>query len=134
ASCAAGPARTPRVCGRSRGYAERGPPPADLFWHVVGVTGFEPAASSARTKRATKLRHTPLLQPFESTCGSLRTTHRRHVERAVRVSGVASGRQANRTGAEMEGPHPALTSTGTVRPPWVQVLSPLACFSGMSQF
>jgi hypothetical protein len=24
------------------------------------VTGFEPAASSSRTKRATKLRHTPL--------------------------------------------------------------------------
>src|ERR1700684_2705039 len=37
-------------------------PPADarkwpLNW--VGVTGFEPAASSSRTKRATKLRHTP---------------------------------------------------------------------------
>ena len=28
---------------------------------VVGVTGFEPAASSSRTKRATKLRHTPWL-------------------------------------------------------------------------
>ena len=27
--------------------------------NVVGVTGFEPAASSSRTKRATKLRHTP---------------------------------------------------------------------------
>jgi hypothetical protein len=26
---------------------------------VVGVTGFEPATSSSRTKRATKLRHTP---------------------------------------------------------------------------
>jgi hypothetical protein len=26
---------------------------------AVGVTGFEPAASSSRTKRATKLRHTP---------------------------------------------------------------------------
>jgi hypothetical protein len=26
----------------------------------VGVTGFEPATSSSRTKRATKLRHTPL--------------------------------------------------------------------------
>jgi len=29
--------------------------------HRVGVTGFEPAASSSRTKRATKLRHTPWL-------------------------------------------------------------------------
>jgi site-specific DNA recombinase len=26
---------------------------------LVGVTGFEPAASSSRTTRATKLRHTP---------------------------------------------------------------------------
>ena len=26
---------------------------------VVGVTGFEPATSSSRTKRATKLRYTP---------------------------------------------------------------------------
>src|SRR6478735_10151563 len=28
---------------------------------MVGVTGFEPATSSSRTKRATKLRHTPVL-------------------------------------------------------------------------
>ena len=28
---------------------------------LVGVTGFEPATSSSRTKRATKLRHTPIL-------------------------------------------------------------------------
>ena len=27
---------------------------------VVGVTGFEPATSSSRTKRATKLRYTPI--------------------------------------------------------------------------
>ena len=37
---------------------------------MVGVTGFEPAASSSRTTRATKLRHTPLevsdLNPTES--------------------------------------------------------------------
>jgi hypothetical protein len=26
---------------------------------VVGLTGFEPATSSSRTKRATKLRHSP---------------------------------------------------------------------------
>ena len=30
---------------------------------MVGVTGFEPAASSSRTKRATKLRHTPWQSP-----------------------------------------------------------------------
>jgi hypothetical protein len=27
---------------------------------MVGVTGFEPATSSSRTTRATKLRHTPI--------------------------------------------------------------------------
>ena len=27
--------------------------------HVVGLAGFDPAASSSRTKRATKLRYTP---------------------------------------------------------------------------
>jgi len=31
-----------------------------LGHHKVGVTGFEPAASSSRTTRATKLRHTPI--------------------------------------------------------------------------
>ncbi len=32
-----------------------------LTWQVlVGVAGFEPAASSSRTKRAAKLRHTPV--------------------------------------------------------------------------
>ncbi|MDT5033419.1 MAG: hypothetical protein QOC94_3590, partial [Actinoplanes sp.] len=32
----------------------------DLLFLVVGVAGFEPTASSSRTKRATKLRHTPM--------------------------------------------------------------------------
>jgi hypothetical protein len=32
---------------------------ADLAFQTVGVAGFEPTASSSRTKRATKLRHTP---------------------------------------------------------------------------
>jgi hypothetical protein len=27
---------------------------------MVGLTGFEPAASSSRTTRATKLRHSPM--------------------------------------------------------------------------
>ena len=30
-----------------------------LLFRVVGVAGFEPTASSSRTKRAAKLRHTP---------------------------------------------------------------------------
>ncbi len=33
---------------------------------LVGVAGFEPTASSSRTKRATKLRHTPW-QPAQHT-------------------------------------------------------------------
>ncbi len=32
---------------------------SDLVLHLVGVAGFEPTASSSRTKRATKLRYTP---------------------------------------------------------------------------
>ena len=34
------------------------------FAHWVGVAGFEPTASSSRTKRATKLRHTPVHVTF----------------------------------------------------------------------
>ena len=34
---------------------------------LVGVAGFEPTASSSRTKRATKLRHTPKVQPAQHT-------------------------------------------------------------------
>ncbi len=34
--------------------------PSSSNEYLVGVTGFEPAASSSRTKRATKLRHTPV--------------------------------------------------------------------------
>ena len=47
---------------RTLGEAERGP---QVTGHrvtcgfVVGVAGFEPAASSSRTKRAAKLRYTP---------------------------------------------------------------------------
>jgi hypothetical protein len=37
---------------------------------LVGVTGFEPAASSSRTKRATKLRHTPMVCAHESSGGA----------------------------------------------------------------
>jgi hypothetical protein len=33
--------------------------PSDLVELLVGVAGFEPAASSSRTKRAAKLRYTP---------------------------------------------------------------------------
>ena len=39
---------------------------------VVGVAGFEPTTSSSRTKRATKLRHTPC-----AAGDSIASTHRR---------------------------------------------------------
>ncbi len=37
------------------------------FFIVVGARGFEPPASWSRTKRATKLRYAPFLQPDYST-------------------------------------------------------------------
>ena len=44
---------------------------------MVGVTGFEPAASSSRTTRATKLRHTPcdagVSLSGDFFCGALQT-------------------------------------------------------------
>lgn len=54
-----------------KGPPLRGGPFCDA---VVGVTGFEPAASSSRTTRATKLRHTPLqLGKSTPSGGMLRT-------------------------------------------------------------
>jgi hypothetical protein len=44
---------------------------ASGLYRSVGVTGFEPATSSSRTKRATKLRHTPLQGALERTSVSL---------------------------------------------------------------
>ena len=41
-----------------------------LRFKVVGMTGFEPAASSSRTKRATKLRYIPI---FFGGGGGIRT-------------------------------------------------------------
>jgi len=48
--------RPARPSRRGSGRRFRRPEPLRL---LVGVTGFEPAASSSRTTRATKLRHTP---------------------------------------------------------------------------
>ena len=51
------------LVGHARCSADgKGAGPADTAPDVVGVTGFEPAASSSRTKRATKLRHTPVVR------------------------------------------------------------------------
>ena len=41
---------------------------------MVGVTGFEPATSSSRTKRATKLRYTPISES-ETELVSILTRH-----------------------------------------------------------
>jgi site-specific DNA recombinase len=77
---------------------------------MVGVTGFEPAASSSRTKRATKLRHTP--QSNRPSITGARTPIARRVarpQRATSVNTVASGRQAKRIGVQGLVPTPALT-------------------------
>ena len=73
----------------------------------VGVTGFEPATSSSRTKRATKLRHTPVERlpslrvrgPGLQNGFPVRLDGPVGYATAVRVSSVASGGQAKRTGA-----------------------------------
>jgi hypothetical protein len=49
--------QTPARSKRDHGVISEVPSDLEKLW--VGVTGFEPAASSSRTKRATKLRHTP---------------------------------------------------------------------------
>jgi hypothetical protein len=60
---------SPKQClqNRSRPVLRDGdrPWPAGL---LVGVTGFEPMASSSRTKRATKLRHTPMVLRKSTAC------------------------------------------------------------------
>ena len=49
-------------------FADKTKPVKVLTLTGVGVAGFEPAASSSRTKHATKLRHTPcVLQPLNYT-------------------------------------------------------------------
>ena len=48
---------------------------------IVGVAGFEPTTSSSRTKRATKLRHTPC-----AAGDSIASTHRREEIRATESS------------------------------------------------
>ncbi len=46
-------------------------PPSHSGFLLVGVTGFEPATSSSRTTRATKLRHTPKALTRSGPSGSL---------------------------------------------------------------
>ncbi len=96
----------------------------------VGVAGFEPAASSSRTKRAAKLRYTPPARDLTGTARDFDSLAERGTARArlgtsraggpepgadqpesrgTRVSRLASGRQANRTGAYGDVPSPAET-------------------------
>ncbi len=76
---------------------------------AVGVTGFEPAASSSRTTRATKLRHTPW-QPPESTPN--RTMVRIAGRHAVARSRPAAGRRTSPTSVP-----PAVRSAMPIAPP-----------------
>src|SRR4029079_1243371 len=99
---------------------------------MVGLTGFEPAASSSRTRRATKLRHSPIAAPDRAQLGPRgRQAPASIPERfgrsespseawdgpfsgvrhslGTRVSRVASGRQAVRIGKYGEVPRPADT-------------------------
>ena len=72
---------------------------------MVGLTGFEPAASSSRTRRATKLRHSPIAgpaQPGDKHGRAYRLAgaapNPGQAGAGVSVSRVASGRQATRNG------------------------------------
>ncbi len=67
---------------------------------MVGVTGFEPATSSSRTKRATKLRHTPVaLSGLNKDSRKNPAARPRAYAAGTSVSSVASGGHAKRTGA-----------------------------------
>ena len=63
-----------------------------LRHHTVGLTGFEPAASSSRTTRATKLRHSPRAERvYPSRSASAASVGTPHGLRTVSVTSVASG-------------------------------------------
>src|SRR3954454_17668956 len=103
---------------------------------MVGVTGFEPAASSSRTKRATKLRNTPKASSRiheRSAAHDQGSSARGRYDAAVSVTSDASGRQAKRTGAKIDVPSPADTLRYAERKAWRQTLRPLTCARGMSQ-
>src|SRR6478609_2954252 len=63
---------------------------------MVGVTGFEPAASSSRTKRATKLRHTPWLRLPPRTRATRTENSRATAPAPNRVHVVPAGRRFRR--------------------------------------
>ena len=79
-----------------------------LDYDMVGVAGFEPTTSSSRTKRATKLRHTPEVLGQRTEADRPATEFGRvSLGRSVTsVSSVASGGQAKRIGAYGDVPGP----------------------------
>src|SRR5699024_6844319 len=69
----------------------------------VGVAGFEPTASSSRTKRATKLRHTPvratgLAYPVQ-LAGSRAGSAARHQREQCRLGPAGEADRSERVGA-----------------------------------
>ena len=108
--------------------------PSQSGFPLVGVTGFEPATSSSRTTRATKLRHTPIGPEAEVESSPSRALAHIWSARGTRVSRLASGRQAKRYGACGLVPRPAETCSAEVRPPYVWELSPLTLAVSRSQF
>lgn len=94
--------------------------PSQSGFPLVGVTGFEPATSSSRTMRATKLRHTPNSPDWvRAEWQSSRTPPPQPFGPGVSVSSVTSGGQANRYGANGEVPTPADTCSHEVwSPAW----------------
>ena len=54
------PFGSPRLCKIEKGAPDSSGTPSHLR-ESVGVAGFEPTTSSSRTKRATKLRYTPVV-------------------------------------------------------------------------
>ena len=51
------------VMGRTAAVAGKRNKRFELPLYRIGVTGFEPATSSSRTKRSTKLSYTPWIEP-----------------------------------------------------------------------
>ena len=89
--------------------------PGQSGFPLVGVTGFEPATSSSRTMRATKLRHTPNSPDWvRAEWQSSRTAQPQPFGPGVSVSSVTSGGQANRYGANGDEPIPAETCSHIV--------------------
>ena len=119
-------------CKTPKAAPIRSETPSQGGFPLVGVTGFEPATSSSRTTRATKLRHTPKAPRADEQ--SIRVARDQPFEsEAVSVSTVTSGGQANRYVANGELPIPADTCNQEVCPSWAWVERPLARMVSRSQ-